>query len=130
MENQVYTSAGVVHLIKGEGRLLKSGGSWIYDNEVAEITGEFENGDVVCVEDFDGFFMGWGVVNLDSKIRVRMLCRHRKEPIDDAFLEERVRNAYAYRKNVMDSSSARLIFGEADFLPGLVVDKYEDLLVV
>lgn len=130
MENQVYTSAGVVHLIKGEGRLLKSGGSWIYDNEVAEITGEFENGDVVCVEDFDGFFMGWGVVNLDSKIRVRMLCRHRKEPIDDAFLEERVRNAYAYRKNVMDTSSARLIFGEADFLPGLVVDKYEDLLVV
>ena len=130
MENQVYTSNGVVHLIKGEGRLLKSGGSWIYDNEIESVTGEFENGDVVKVEDFDGYFMGWGVINETSKIRVRMLCRHRKEAIDDAFLRERVKEAYAYRKNVIDTSSCRMIFGEADYLPGLVVDKYEDLLVV
>ena len=130
MANQTYTSEGVVHLIKGEGRLLKSGGSWVFDNEVEQVTGTFENGDVVRVEDFDGYFMGWGVINLDSKIRVRMLCRHRREVIDDRFLEERVRAAYDYRKEVIDTSSCRLIFGEADFLPGLVVDKYEDLLVV
>ncbi|MBQ5484530.1 MAG: class I SAM-dependent rRNA methyltransferase [Lachnospiraceae bacterium] len=130
MANQTYTSEGVVHLIKGEGRLLKSGGSWVFDNEVEQVTGTFENGDVVRVEDFDGYFMGWGVINLDSKIRVRMLCRHRREVIDDRFLEERVRAAYDYRKEVIDTSSCRLIFGEAVFLPGLVVDKYEDLLVV
>ena len=130
MANQTYTSEGVVHLIKGEGRLLKSGGSWVFDNEVEQVTGTFENGDVVRVEDFDGYFIGWGVINLDSKIRVRMLCRHRREVIDDRFLEERVRAAYDYRKEVIDTSSCRLIFGEADFLPGLVVDKYEDLLVV
>lgn len=115
---------------KGQARSLKAGGAWIYDNEVDTIEGRFTNGDILRIEDFDGFFLGWGMVNQNSKIRVRMLSRRREEALDDAFFYDRVRAAWEYRKQVVDTSSCRLIFGEADWLPGLVVDKYEDILVV
>lgn len=123
-------SNGIATLKKGEGRLLKSGGAWIFDNEIEAVSGEYINGDVIRVEDFDGFFMGYGFYNENSKIRVRMLSRWRKEPIDRDFLYQRVKDAWEYRKNVVDTSSCRVIFGEADWLPGLIVDKYEDVLVV
>jgi 23S rRNA (cytosine1962-C5)-methyltransferase len=119
-----------VILKKGEGRTLKAGGAWVYDNEIDKVEGEYENGDILKVEDFDGYFMGYGFINDNSKIRVRMLSRYRKEEIDDAFLYGRVKAAWEYRKNTVDTSSCRVIFGEADWLPGLVVDKYEDVLVV
>ena len=116
---------------KGEGRYLKSGGAWIYDNEIEKISGTFEEGDIVDVLDFDGWFMGKGFINTQSKITVRMLTRKKGQEIDDAFLRMRVKNAWEYRKTVMDElGSCRVIFGEADFLPGLTVDKYEDVLVV
>lgn len=128
-----YQIQGDLILKKGEGRTVKSGGAWIYDNEVRELKkaneASFRNGGIVRVLDFDGYFMGYGFYNEKSKIRVRMLSRFRKEPIDAAFMEERARDAWDYRKAVIDTSSCRVIFGEADFLPGLVVDKYEDLLV-
>ena len=118
-------------LKKGEGRYLKSGGAWIYDNEIEKISGTFEEGDIVDVLDFDGWFMGKGFINTRSKITVRMLTRKKGQEIDDAFLRMRVKNAWEYRKTVMDElGSCRVIFGEADFLPGLTVDKYEDVLVV
>ena len=123
-------SETIVTLKKGEGRTLKAGGAWIYDNEIDKITGRFTNGDVVMVEDFDGYPMGKGFINQNSKIRVRMLTRKKDVEIDEAFLEMRVRNAWEYRKTTVDTSSCRVIFGEADFLPGLVIDKYEDVLVV
>ena len=120
-----------VILKKGEGRYLKSGGAWIYDNEIAQISGTCEEGDIVDVLDFDGWFMGKGFINTRSKITVRMLTRKKGQEIDDAFLRMRVKNAWEYRKTVMDElGSCRVIFGEADFLPGLTVDKYEDVLVV
>ena len=120
-----------VILKKGEGRYLKSGGAWIYDNEIEKISGTFEEGDIVDVLDFDGWFMGKGFINTQSKITVRMLTRKKGQEIDDAFLRMRVKNAWEYRKTVMDElGSCRVIFGEADFLPGLTVDKYEDVLVV
>ena len=122
-------SANVI-LKKGEGRTLKAGGAWIYDNEIDKIEGEFENGDMVFVSDFDGYPMGKGFINTNSKIRIRMLTRHVDQEIDRAFLQMRVKNAWEYRKKVTDTSSCRLIFGEADFLPGLTVDKFEDVLVV
>lgn len=124
------TPTATVILKKGEGRTIKAGGAWIYDNEIDKIEGDYENGDMVTVADFDGYFMGQGFINSNSKITVRLLCRYRKEPIDRAFLRSRVQAAWDYRKNVVDTSSCRVIFGEADFLPGLVVDKYEDVLVV
>lgn len=117
-------------LKKGEGRSLKAGGLWIYDNEIAEVRGNFEDGDILSVEDFDGYFMGYGFINSVSKIRIRMLSRRREEKITPAFLEKRVRDCWEYRKSVIDTASCRLIFGEADFLPGLVVDKFSDVLVV
>lgn len=120
----------VVTLKKGEGRTLKAGGAWVYDNEIDTILGSFENGDIVTVHDFDGYFMGYGFINTNSKITVRIMSRHKEHPVTEEFLRERVRAAWEYRKQVIDTSSCRIIFGEADWLPGLVVDKFSDVLVV
>ncbi len=122
--------SAIVTLKKGEGRTIKAGGAWIFDNEIDTITGRFKNGEVVTVHDFDGYPMGKGFINQNSKIRVRMMTRKANQEIDDAFLRMRVKNAWEYRKTTVDTSSCRVIFGEADFLPGLVIDKYEDVLVV
>ena len=123
-------SEAIVTLKKGEGRMLKSGGLWIFDNEIESVLGSFENGDIVSVHDFDGYGLGKGFINQNSKIRVRMLTRNRHQEIDDDFLRMRVREAWDYRKKVSDTGSCRVIFGEADFLPGMVVDKFSDVLVV
>ena len=123
----------VVTLKKGEGRTIKAGGAWIYDNEIDTITGSFTNGDIVRVHEFDGYPMGSGFINQNSKIRVRMLTRKADRVIDEAFLYSRVQAAWDYRKAVMpaaDLNCCRIIFGEADWLPGLTVDKYDDVLVV
>ncbi|MCI8607925.1 MAG: class I SAM-dependent rRNA methyltransferase [Hungatella sp.] len=120
----------VVSLKKGAGRSLKAGGAWIYDNEIDRITGDFEEGDMVRVEDFDGYPMGQGFINTRSKITVRMMTRKKDAVVDRDFIEMRVRNAWNYRKDTVDTSSCRVIFGEADFLPGIVVDKFSGVLVV
>ena len=144
----------IVTLKKGEGRTIKAGGAWIFDNEIDTITGKFTNGDIVVVHDFDGYPMGRGFINQNSKIRIRMMTRKADQLIDDDFIRMRVQNAWDYRKNVMyggndilsdeekgritaigtterfDLNCCRVIFGEADFLPGLTVDKYADVLVV
>ena len=122
--------AATVILKKGEGRTLKAGGAWIYDNEIDRIDGAYENGDMVQVADFDGYPMGQGFINTRSKITVRMMTRKKDVTVDEAFIEMRVRRAWEYRKAAVDTSSCRLIFGEADFLPGIVVDKFSDVLVV
>lgn len=116
-------------LKKGEGRTLKKGGFWVYDNEIMAVTGHFENGDILSVQDYDGYFMGYGFINTNSRIRIRMLTRSRDEIVTAHLLKERVRAAWDYRRHVIDTSSCRVIFGDADFLPGLTVDKYEDVLV-
>lgn len=123
-------SQAVVRIKKGEGRTIKKGGAWIYDNEIEKITGNFENGDIVTVEDFDGYVMGKGFINTNSTITVRMMSRKKDVEINEEFLRMRVREAVAYRQKTVDMSSCRLIFGEADFLPGLVVDKFSNVLVV
>lgn len=120
----------IVTLKKGEGRTIKSGGLWIFDNEIQSIVGTFKNGDVVTVHDFDGYPMGKGYINQNSKIRVRLLTRKVDQEINEEFLRMRVKNAWEYRKKTVDTSSCRVIFGDADFLPGLVVDKFSDVLVV
>lgn len=122
--------SAAVTLKKGEGRLLKAGGMWIYDNEIASVTGDFENGDIVTVHDFDGYPMGRGFLNQNSKIAVRMMTRNVSQEIDREFIHMRVKNAWDYRKKTTDTDSCRLIFGEADFLPGIVIDKFTDVLVV
>ena len=124
-------SNAVLTLKKGAGRTLKQGGPWIYDNEVESVMGSFENGDIVLVHDFDGYPLGRGFINRNSKLIVRMMTRDRDTEVDEAFIRMRVKNAWEYRKKVMDDiSSCRVIFGEADFLPGIVVDKFSDVIVV
>ncbi len=124
-------SNAVLTLKKGAGRTLKQGGPWIYDNEVESVMGSFEDGDIVLVHDFDGYPLGRGFINRNSKLIVRMMTRDRDAEVDEAFIRMRVKNAWEYRKKVMDDiSSCRVIFGEADFLPGIVVDKFSDVLVV
>ena len=123
-------SMAVATLKKGEGRTLKAGGAWIFDNEIESVMGSAENGDIVLVHDFDGYPLGRGFINRNSKIRIRLMTRNIDQEIDREFLKMRVRNAWEYRKTTVDISSCRVIFGEADFLPGLTVDKYEDVLVV
>jgi len=119
-----------VYIKKGEARALKAGGLWIYDNEIDRTEGCFENGDLVRVFDFDGYPLGTGFINTRSKITIRMMSRKKDAVIDEAFLEMRVRDAWEYRKATVDTGSCRLIFGEADFLPGIVIDKFSDVLVV
>ena len=120
----------VVTLKKGDGRYLQKGGPWIYDNEIDTISGDFENGDLVTVEDFDGYPLGHGFINTSSKLTVRMLSRKKDTVVNEDFIEQRVRTAWEYRKATTDISSCRVIFGEADFLPGIVINKFEDVLVV
>ena len=123
-------SFAVVTLKKGEGRTVKAGGAWIYDNEIASIMGDFADGDLVLVHDFDGYPMGRGFINRNSRIRIRMMTRNIHQEVDEEFLRMRVKNAWEYRKRTVETDSCRVIFGEADFLPGLVVDKFSDVLVV
>lgn len=75
-------SDAVITLKKGEGRALKAGGMWIYDNEIAQVRGSFANGDLVQVEDFDGYGMGRGFMNTHSKIRVRMMTRNPQQQVN------------------------------------------------
>ena len=130
MENHTSTPAPTARLKKGAGRSLKSGGAWIYDNEIDAVTGTYENGQMVQVEDFDGYPLGQGFINLNSTIAIRMMTRKKDTIVDENFIEMRVRNAWEYRKATVDTGSCRLIFGEADFLPGIVIDKFSDILVV
>lgn len=119
-----------VILKKGEGRTIKAGGMWVFDNEIDRISGSFENGDIVEVHDFDGYFMGYGFMNTKSKITVRMMSRRKENPVTEDLIERRVRAAWNYRKQTVDTACCRVVFGEADFLPGIVIDKFSDILVV
>ncbi len=121
---------GIVNLKKGEGRTLNAGGLWVYDNEIESITGNITDGDLVVVKAVNGFPLGLGYINRKSKITVRLLTRNSETEINEGFFEQRVRDCWEYRKKVVDTSSCRLIFGEADLFPGLVVDKFSDVLVV
>lgn len=127
---EIKTSNAIVTLKKGEGRTLKAGGAWIYDNEIDSILGSFENGNIVIVHDFDGYFMGYGFINTRSKITVRMMSRYKEHPVTEELLRARLQTAWDYRKQVIDTGSCRIVFGEADWLPGLVIDKFSDVLVV
>lgn len=119
-----------VVLKKGEGRALSAGGAWVYKNEIDHVSGDFENGDLVKVEASNGYPLGTGFINTNSTITIRMLSRSRDAVVDEAFIRRRIHACIEYRQKVVDMSCCRLIFGEADFLPGIVVDKFSDVLVV
>ena len=124
-----FTEVAAIYPITPSSPMAEKVDEWSAKGEDG-VMGSFENGEIVVVHDFDGYPMGKGFINTNSKIRIRMLTRHVDQEIDRTFLQMRVKNAWEYRKTTVDTSSCRVIFGEADFLPGLVVDKYEDVLVV
>lgn len=119
-----------VKLKKGEGRVLSAKGAWVYDNEIAEMDPTITDGEIVRIEAYNGFCLGQGFYNSHSKIRIRLVSRFENTEINDAFWVSQVQRAYAYRKDLGDLEAVRLIFGEADFLPGVIVDKFHDLLVI
>lgn len=112
-------------------RTVRAGHPWVYDTEITELSGEYQNGGLVDVVSQKGAYLGTGFISEKSKIRVRILSQNANERFDDAFFARRVKYALDYRKTVMgdDIGCCRLIFGEADGLPGLTVDRYNDILV-
>ena len=110
---------------------IKNGHPWVYDAEILQFFGEAENGCLVDVLSQKGSYLGTGFLSLKSKIRVRILSSNANESFSAAFWERRLRYAVEYRKTVMgdDFSCCRLIFGEADGMPGLTVDRFSNILV-
>lgn len=110
---------------------IKRGHPWIYDTEIKSVDGEWANGCLTDVVSEKGSYLGTGFVSEKSKIRIRLLSNNANDKFDTAFFKRRLKYALDYRKTVMggDYSACRLIFGEADGLPGLTVDRYENLLV-
>lgn len=105
------------------------GHPWVYRTEIDHIEGEYKPGNIVDVIDKNKRFIGKGYINLKSMISIRLLTR-KDEEIDEEFFRKRISDAWEYRKKVMDDlSSCRIIYGESDFLPALVVDKFGDYLV-
>jgi 23S rRNA (cytosine1962-C5)-methyltransferase len=119
-----------IRLKKGEGRLLSAKGAWVFDNEIAEVNPAITDGEIVRIEAFNGFCLGQGFYNSHSKIRIRLVSRSGETPIDETFWIAQVDKALALRVDLTDLHAVRLIFGEADFLPGVIVDKFNDLLVI
>jgi len=121
---------GKVVLRKGGHKRILKGHLWIFSNEIKEIKGNPKIGDIVEIYQYDGEFFGVGFFNPHSLISVRLLSREKIE-IDHNFFKERILSAYKYRKILYPNSETfRLVHGESDFLPGLVIDKYNDLLAV
>ena len=112
-------------------RSLKSGHVWVFGEEVKELIGNAQDGELVDVVSRKGSFLGTGFFNSNSKIRVRILSKNANDKFDSAFFERRLRYCFEYRKTVMgeDFDCCRLVFGEADSFPGLTVDRFGDILV-
>jgi len=118
-----------VRLRPDRERRISSGHLWVFAGDIEKVQGSPQPGDLVDVVTHRGRFLGRGYINPRSTIRVRLLT-HRDEPVDDAFFARRVQTALALRERVVSGTTAyRLIFGEGDLLPGLVVDRYGDMLV-
>lgn len=119
-----------VFLKPKKGLRAEMGHPWIFSGEIDKIDGDFENGDIVEVYNFKGKFIGKGYINTKSQITVRILTRNKDEEINEDFFRRRILDAWNYRKKVIETTCCRVVFGEADFLPALIVDKYSDYLVV
>lgn len=109
---------------------IANGHPWIYANEIASIKGDLQGGDIVEVFYHNGKLVGKGYVNPLSQIMVRLLTRRRQEEINEAFFHHRIAKAWNYRKKLGYTTNCRLVFGEADELPALIIDKFNDYLVI
>ena len=122
----------IVHVVNGRQKKLLQGHPWVYGNEIERVEGEIEDGGLVTVVDFRGRYMGMGFYNSKSLITVRLLT-HRQEEITDELIASRVKAACDYRRFVMNrpgTDSCRLIYGEADRLPGVIADRFGGVIVL
>jgi 23S rRNA (cytosine1962-C5)-methyltransferase len=123
-------SLPTVLLKPGEADRIVAGHPWIYQSEILRLTAPVDDGEIVQVKDHRQRFLGIGFFNSKSKINVRVIAPERVE-INGQFFEERIRAALAVRqKHLPEATSFRVVNAESDFLSGLIVDKYEDVLVV
>ena len=119
-----------VFLNKKISNRIQNGHPWIYSNEINKIDGNVNTGDVVSVFTHDKKFVGKGYINQKSQITVRLLTREKDENIDDDFFHKKILEAWNYRKINGYEENCRLVFGEADFLPALIIDKFNDYFVI
>lgn len=119
-----------VILQKKISQRVVNGHPWIFSNEINKIEGEVKPGEIVDVVTFDSKFIGKGYINPKSQITVRLLTRDKNETIDEKFIFNRIQSAWDYRKKIGYTENCRLIFGEADFMPGLIIDKFNDYFVI
>ena len=122
-----------ITLNKNISRRVESGHPWIFANEVN--TGKEKDtaakpGEIVDVFTYDKIFIGKGYYNPQSQISVRLLTRDKNETIDDAFFYNKLKKAWEYRQRIGYSENCRLIFGEADDIPQLIIDKFNDYFVI
>ncbi|MCM3627263.1 class I SAM-dependent rRNA methyltransferase [Paenibacillus glycanilyticus] len=123
-------SKAKVWLQKGRKKRLEAGHPWIYSNEIEKLEGEAEPGELVDVVGHNGKYLATGYYNPKSQITVRVVSYQPLEKMDAAFFKERFRSCEAHRSRFVPDRDCRLVYGEADFLPGLVVDRFADVLVV
>ena len=121
----------VVKITEQGAAFLKQGQSWMYRNNLANDISEYENGCVCDVESENGEYLGTGLLSKDSHITVRIFTCNRNDSLDATFFYQRIKDAWEFRKTVEKDNltNCRVIFGEADFLPGLTVDRYNEVLV-
>lgn len=123
----------IVKIIEGRQKRIEKGHPWVYRTEIAQIEGETTSGDIVDVQDFRGRFLGRGYLNTRSMLTVRIMTNKRDELINEETIRERLRKAWAHRQRIFADPAphaCRVVFGEADLLPGLIVDKFHDHLVI
>jgi 23S rRNA (cytosine1962-C5)-methyltransferase len=119
-----------VILKKRIGNRVENGHPWIFANEIAETEETVKAGDIVTVFNGEKKFLGRGFINPQSQIAIRLLTRNEKEEINEQFIRHRIAKAWAYRKKIGYTDNCRLVFGEADELPGLIIDKFGDHFVI
>jgi 23S rRNA (cytosine1962-C5)-methyltransferase len=119
-----------VVLKKRIGLRVEKGHPWIFGNEIAKAEETIKPGDIVTVFNSDGKFIGKGFINPKSQITIRLLTRVENEEIDDRFFQQKIETAWAYRKRLGYIENCRLVFGEADGLPALIIDKFGDHFVI
>src|SRR6201985_2364915 len=117
-------------LRKKIGDRVMNGHPWIFANELGDSDGDYEAGDIVEVYSYNGSFVGKGYINPASQIRIRLLTRKKEEIIDAQFFHKRIQEAWEYRQQIGYVENCRLIFGEADQLPALIIDKFNDYFVI
>lgn len=116
-------------LAKGKEKRVEYGHPWIYRSEIASVEAGANPGDILDIYSSGNRFLGRGYFNPKSQITIRILT-YEHEQIDYGFFYNRIRSAWEYREKVADIGSCRVVFSESDFLPGLVVDKFSDILVM